>query len=87
VGRNPHTDENLFVWLPAEGVLFQGDLFYYEEGSPFPPAGREIMNRFFAKWLQSHRITPRAIYGVRNAGAAGPQRLIESLGNDRSRSH
>jgi glyoxylase-like metal-dependent hydrolase (beta-lactamase superfamily II) len=80
VGSNPHTDENLFVWLPTEGVLFQGDLFYYGKGDPFPPSGRQTMNRFFARWLEAHGIAPRAIYGVHNAGAAGPQRLVESLG-------
>jgi glyoxylase-like metal-dependent hydrolase (beta-lactamase superfamily II) len=79
VGRNPHTDENLFVWLPAERLLFEGDLFYYDEGEPFPPSGRNTMNRFFARWLQGHGIRPGAIYGVHNEGAAGPERLREAL--------
>jgi glyoxylase-like metal-dependent hydrolase (beta-lactamase superfamily II) len=74
-GRNPHTRENLFAWLPEAGVLFQGDLFYYEEGTPFPPAGRETMNRFFARWLEREGIAPRAIYGVHNYGAAGVAEL------------
>jgi glyoxylase-like metal-dependent hydrolase (beta-lactamase superfamily II) len=74
-GKNPHTDENLFVWLPKERILFQGDLFYYSEGEPFPPPGRETMNRFFARFLEERGIEPRAIYGVHNVGAAGANRL------------
>ena len=35
VGRNPHTAESLLVWLPAERILMQGDLFYYDEGGSF----------------------------------------------------
>jgi hypothetical protein len=80
VGKNPHTDENLFVWLPAEAMVFEGDLFYYARGSAFPPSGRGTMNRFFARWLQAHHMAPRAIYGVHNYGAAGPQQVAEALG-------
>jgi glyoxylase-like metal-dependent hydrolase (beta-lactamase superfamily II) len=84
VGKNPHTDENLFVWLPAEALLFQGDLFYYVHGSAFPPSGRGTMNHFFALWLNEHHIAPRAIYGVHNNGAAGPQQVADALGRDGS---
>jgi glyoxylase-like metal-dependent hydrolase (beta-lactamase superfamily II) len=79
VGKNPHTDENLFFWLPAERILFQGDLFYYSEGEPFPPSGRETMNRFFARFLRERGIEPLAIYGVHNDGAAPPERLTDAL--------
>lgn len=79
IGPNPHTDENLFAWLPVERVLFQGDLFYYAQGEPFPPSGRGRINGFFARWLKAHRIEPIAIYGVHNFGAAGPKSLSESI--------
>jgi glyoxylase-like metal-dependent hydrolase (beta-lactamase superfamily II) len=75
VGTNPHTKENLFAWLPVERLLFQGDLFYYEEGAPFPPSGRETMNRFFAAWLAAHGLSPKAIYGAHYTGAAPPDAL------------
>ena len=78
VGENPHTSENLFAWLPNERVLLEGDLFYYEEGAPFPPSGRETMNRFFARWLEAHGLAPRAVYGVHYPGAAGPQALAKA---------
>ncbi|MEO8452653.1 MAG: MBL fold metallo-hydrolase [Gemmatimonadota bacterium] len=75
VGRNPHTAENLFVWLPSERIAFQGDLFYYEVGGPFPPSGRGRMNRFFAGWPARHRMEPKAVYGVHSNGAAGREAL------------
>jgi glyoxylase-like metal-dependent hydrolase (beta-lactamase superfamily II) len=74
-GANPHTAENLFVWLPEERLLFQGDLFYYEQGAPFPPAGRETMDRFLSGWLAAHGLSPKGIYGVHYAGAAPPEAL------------
>ena len=79
VGANPHTSENLFVWLPEERLIFQGDLFYYEEGDPFPPSGREKMNRFFAAWLAEHAMSPKGIYGVHYVGAAPPEALPLSV--------
>jgi glyoxylase-like metal-dependent hydrolase (beta-lactamase superfamily II) len=78
VGENPHTGENLFVWLPEERLVFQGDLFYFEEGEPFPPSGRERMNHFFAGWLAAHGLSPKAVYGVHGQGAAPPEALALS---------
>jgi len=84
IGENPHTNENLFAWLPDERLLLNGDLFYYEEGSPFPPSGRALMNRFCARWLAGNGIAPAAVYGVHYPGAAGPQALAQaaSAGED-----
>jgi glyoxylase-like metal-dependent hydrolase (beta-lactamase superfamily II) len=70
VGMNPHTTQNVFVWLPAERIAFQGDLFYYQHGGRYPPSGREAMNAFFVRWLAERDLRPRAIYGVHNDGAA-----------------
>ncbi len=78
VGNSPHTTDGLVVWLPAERILFQGDLFYFEPNGPFPPRGRAIMNGFFARWLEQRRIEPAAIYGVHSLGAAGPSALSSS---------
>lgn len=75
VGANPHTGENLFAWLPKERVLFQGDLFYFQQGGEFPPSGRATMDRFFAGWLAAHGLAPDAIYGVHQGGAAGASEI------------
>jgi glyoxylase-like metal-dependent hydrolase (beta-lactamase superfamily II) len=78
-GDNPHSGENLVVWLPRERIVFQGDLFYYSAGQVFPPSGRDAMNRFFAGWLRERRIEPKAIYGVHSSGAAAPALLELAL--------
>ena len=78
IGANPHTSENLLTWLPEERLLFQGDLFYYSEGAPFPPSGRGTMNRFFANWLRTHGIEPKAAYGVHSDAPAGPDALARA---------
>ena len=75
VGTNPHTAENLAVWLPRERIVFQGDLYYYSAGGPFPPSGRAAMNQFFARWLRNRGLTPMAIYGVHNNGPAAREAL------------
>jgi len=78
VGRNPHTAENLVLWLKDDRILLDGDLFYYEEGASFPPPGREKMNHFFANWLAARGMRPAAVYGVHDTGAAGPDALARS---------
>jgi glyoxylase-like metal-dependent hydrolase (beta-lactamase superfamily II) len=85
VGANPHTQHNLFVWLPNERVGFQGDLFYYEEGAAGPPADRLPISEFFARWLRERGISPRAIYGVHSRGSASSEVFDAVLANRVSR--
>ncbi|HEY7912928.1 MAG TPA: MBL fold metallo-hydrolase [Blastocatellia bacterium] len=70
VGANPHTRENLVVYLPAEKILFQGDLFYFDLGAPFPPKNRRAIMSFFAGWLKDNRLAPERIYNVHGHGFA-----------------
>ena len=38
IGPNPHAKEMVIAWLPAEKVVFQGDLFFVpNNGAPFGP--------------------------------------------------
>jgi glyoxylase-like metal-dependent hydrolase (beta-lactamase superfamily II) len=64
IGSNPHTEEMIVVWIPEEGILFQGDLFYPIPLDYFPPTGRTIIMRHFAEWLRENQISPKRIYGV-----------------------
>ncbi len=75
VAGNPHSQHNLFVWLPQERIGFQGDLFYYDQGAAAPPADRRIVSAFFARWLRQRGISPRAVYGVHSRGPAGSEIL------------
>lgn len=74
VGENPHTRSNLVMWLPAERILLQGDLFYFNAGAGLQ-RGRDRMNRYFSGWLKARGLAPRLVYGVHNNGAAGPGAL------------
>jgi hypothetical protein len=64
IGANPHTEEMIVVWIPKEGILFQGDLFYPIPLDYFPLTGRTIIMRHFAEWLRENQISPKRIYGV-----------------------
>ena len=81
VGRNPYTHENLVVNIPAERIVYQGDLFYFAEGAPFPPRSRVTMNRFFARWASSRGLKIERIYGTHNDGAATAEHLARMLGS------
>ena len=83
IGPNPHTDEMLFVYLPKENILFQGDLFYYVQGSAFPIPNREPMTKFFSDWLARSRLRPERIYSVHGYGYATwkhVERMLEWTG-------
>ena len=49
VGPNPHTQENVVVYLLKEKILFQGDLFHFDVGDTFPHKDRATIMPFFAK--------------------------------------
>ncbi len=70
VGPNPHTEESLVLYAPREKILFQGDLFYFDLGAPFPPKNRIPIMSFFAKWLKQNQLAPERIYSVHSHGFA-----------------
>lgn len=63
VGANPHTEENIVVYLPQEKYLFQGDLFYFGGEATFPAKDRMTVMAFFAGWLKKNNLAPARIYG------------------------
>lgn len=67
VGPNGHSDEMLVAWLPAAGILFQGDLIRFPETGPLEPArpqGRRLL-----AFLEARDLEPARIVGVH--GRAG----------------
>jgi glyoxylase-like metal-dependent hydrolase (beta-lactamase superfamily II) len=63
-GPNPHTDEMIVLNLPRAGILFQGDLFYYDGEAGFPDPNRLPIMRVFACWVQANALAPSWIYGT-----------------------
>ncbi len=75
VSPNPHTDEMLIMYLPDEGILFTGDLFYPVPLQAFPSRNRIPIMRFFVEWLGERQLEPVAIYGTHAAGAGTSEHL------------
>jgi glyoxylase-like metal-dependent hydrolase (beta-lactamase superfamily II) len=69
-GPTPHTEEALVVWLPAEQILFQGDLFYYDGEAGFPAPDRLLTMAAFGRWLERTGLCPQRIYGTHDRGVA-----------------
>lgn len=59
-----HADEMLFLWLPNERILFQGDLFRYDPANPEParPQSRALIER-----IESAKLNVGRIAGVHGA--------------------
>ncbi|MGH7589396.1 MAG: MBL fold metallo-hydrolase [Gemmatimonadota bacterium] len=62
IGPSPHAGEMVVVWLPREGILFQGDLLNAGSDGSLQPANDTT--RHFAAWLEERGIRPRTILGV-----------------------
>ncbi len=61
-----HAEEMLFLWLPDERILFQGDLYVHRPGNPEParPQSRSLIERIETAGLDVERLV-----GVHGAGA------------------
>jgi glyoxylase-like metal-dependent hydrolase (beta-lactamase superfamily II) len=79
VGANPHTDEALVAFLPAEKILYQGDLFYFDGEADFPPRNRVTVMEFFARWLTERKLEPERIYGTHGRGYATMKHVRQIL--------
>ncbi len=78
-GANPHPEEALVVWLPAERILFQGDLFYYDGEPGFPQRDRLITMAHFGRWLERTGLRPERIYGTHDRGVATMDHVRRAL--------
>lgn len=63
VAHGVHAAANLFAWLPARQVLFQGDLFYVDADGTSPPSRRGVMREFVA-FLDARGIAPALMWGM-----------------------
>lgn len=79
VGANPHTSENVVVYLPRERLMYQGDLFYFRGEETFPPKDRTTVMAFFARWLVGSGLAPERIYGAHDRGFATMAHVREVL--------
>lgn len=78
-GANPHTEENIVVYLPKEKYIYQGDLFYYNGDMTFPPKDRLTIMPFFAEWLVKNNLSPARIYGFHSTTFATMEHIEQIL--------
>ena len=63
IGPSPHANEMLVAWLPAEGILFQGDLLNLGAGRIYPVSANPT-TLHFAEWVRRSGFPVRTIAGV-----------------------
>jgi glyoxylase-like metal-dependent hydrolase (beta-lactamase superfamily II) len=85
VGPNPHTSENIVVYLPREKYLFQGDLFYFNGDLTFPARDRMTVMPFFANWLKKNNLSPARIYGFHSTVYGTMEHIEKILNRERVR--
>jgi glyoxylase-like metal-dependent hydrolase (beta-lactamase superfamily II) len=72
IGPNPHARQMVIAWLPAEKVVFQGDLFFVPANdAPFGPPQPATVS--FAKKLREMNLPVRQIAAVHGATATVEQ--------------
>ena len=75
IGPNPHAREMVIAWLPAERVVFQGDLFFVPNNdAPFGPPQPSTVS--FAKKLKELGLSSTAS----RRSTATPRRSSNSRG-------
>jgi glyoxylase-like metal-dependent hydrolase (beta-lactamase superfamily II) len=68
IGPNPHAQEMVIAWLPAEKVVFQGDLFFVPNNdAPFGPPQPSTVA--FAKKLKELKLPVARVASVHGATA------------------
>jgi glyoxylase-like metal-dependent hydrolase (beta-lactamase superfamily II) len=72
IGPNPHAKQMVIAWLPAEKVVFQGDMFFVPANdAPFGPPQPATVS--FAKKLRELNLPVRKIAAVHGATATVEQ--------------
>ncbi len=66
IGPSPHANEMVVVWLPREGVLFQGDLLNTGSGAIYPSTANATTEHF-AEWLGRQGFDVKVLAGVHMA--------------------
>jgi glyoxylase-like metal-dependent hydrolase (beta-lactamase superfamily II) len=72
IGPNPHAKQMVIAWLPAEKVVFQGDLFFVpNNGAPFGPP--QASTASFARKLRELELPVEKIASVHGDTATAAQ--------------
>lgn len=69
VGRNPHTDDMLVVYVEPERILFVSDLMAGLAASEAGEADLTPTQRFFVEWLASSGLDPVRVFAMHGSEA------------------
>lgn len=72
IGPSPHAEEMLVAWLPAEGILFQGDLLNLPPTGVVPPGLPLAGMRHFRDWVRGQGWQVRTLAGTHMAPGTLP---------------
>jgi hypothetical protein len=63
-GPGPHAEEMLVAWIPAEGILFQGDLIDVGSSGAVLPGTNNETTMHFARWVRDRGWTVKLFAGA-----------------------
>ena len=63
-GPGPHAEEMLVAWIPAEGILFQGDLIDVGSNGAVLPGTNNETTMHFARWVRDRGWTVKVFAGA-----------------------
>ena len=75
VGRNPHVEGMLVVFVPTARLLYQADLF--EPSKKFPNPARVPIMKWFVSWLDDSGLRPEKIYAIHGAAKVSPEQIAK----------
>ncbi len=77
VGKNPHVEGMLVVYLPKQKILYQSDLFEPIGMKNFPSPARLPVMKWFVKWLDNSGLSPDRIYAIHGSARVTQEHIAK----------
>jgi glyoxylase-like metal-dependent hydrolase (beta-lactamase superfamily II) len=77
VGKNPHVEGMLLVYLPKQKFLYQADLFEPKGMKNFPNPARVPVMKWFVEWLDKSGLKPETIYAIHGAAKVSDEQIAK----------
>ncbi len=77
IGKNPHVEGMLVVYLPKQKILYQSDLFEPIGMKNFPSPARVPVMKWFVRWLDDSGLKPDKIYSIHGSATVTEEHLAK----------
>lgn len=77
IGKNPHVEGMLLVYLPKPKLLYQADLFEPINMKRFPNPARVPVMKWFVAWLDKSGLKPEMIYAIHGAAKVSEEQIAK----------